>query len=167
MSRFLSGRTATGTRKKTVEECFCLSLGWFRKHQKLFDESFGKFQLPGPGKLDLIYQFQLGIERCDLDISFFQKNSETKRQKIPLTYTKPNYGGSRYWFACPLESCYKRCAKLYLSRFEIGFGCRDCQNLTYRSCQEAHQDERSWGFVDRALRFLDHLKDERHRNMNR
>ena len=58
---------------------------------------------------------------------------------------RPHYGGLRWWFTCPLvvggRSCTRRAGKLYLRGGY--FGCRRCQDLTYRSCQEAHQAERS------------------------
>src|SRR5262249_5496514 len=69
--------------------------------------------------------------------------------------TRPHLGGLRWWFVCPLivrgRECWRRCGKLYLhGRY---FGCRLCQDLTYRSCQEAHQEERS-------RRWLRHLEAE-------
>lgn len=59
--------------------------------------------------------------------------------RIFLTSTRPNYGGFRYWFSCPI--CSKRVWKLYLALGSKYFLCRDCQNLTYTSCRESHQDD--------------------------
>lgn len=63
---------------------------------------------------------------------------------MPLTYavrlvpTNPHYGGVRWWFLCPLTRrgfpCGRRVRKLYLAG--MYFGCRECQNLTYKSRQE-------------------------------
>jgi hypothetical protein len=57
---------------------------------------------------------------------------------VHLTTTRPHYGGTRWWFLCPLSRygrpCGRRVRKLYLGgRY---FGCRDCHDLTYRSRQE-------------------------------
>ena len=55
----------------------------------------------------------------------------------------PNYGGLRWWWLCPLirdgRPCSRRVAKLYLPNSGRYFGCRHCNDLTYRSCRENHQ----------------------------
>lgn len=62
------------------------------------------------------------------------------REAIPLAKTQPNFGGWRWWFACPLSvdgiACGRRVQKLYLPPGERYFGCRSCHDLTYRSAQE-------------------------------
>jgi hypothetical protein len=67
------------------------------------------------------------------------------RYTVDLRTTRPYYGGMRWWFTCPLavvgRPCTRRAGKLYLRGGY--FGCRQCQDLTYRSCQEAHQAERA------------------------
>ena len=64
--------------------------------------------------------------------------------RIILTYTRPNYGGVRWWFLCPILknglACNRRTGRLYLPRREKYFGCRQCHNLTYASSQENHRD---------------------------
>jgi len=68
---------------------------------------------------------------------------------IRLQTTRPHLGGVRWWFTCPLISngvaCERRMAKLYLPPRDRLFGCRTCHDLTYRSCQQAHQTERLLG----------------------
>ncbi len=58
--------------------------------------------------------------------------------KIPLTTTKCNFGGKRFWFICPLRKnnryCGKRVGVLYLT--DKYFGCRHCYDLTYESRNE-------------------------------
>lgn len=72
--------------------------------------------------------------------------------RVELQTTEPHLGGFRWWFTCPLAgphgcACGRRCGKLYLvHRY---FGCRLCQDLTYRSSQEAHQGERFARMLDR------------------
>ncbi|MBI2996384.1 MAG: hypothetical protein HYY52_06750 [Candidatus Melainabacteria bacterium] len=53
--------------------------------------------------------------------------------EIPLTTTKCNYGGKRYWFVCPL--CKNRFGVLYKASHSNYFACRYCHNLTYKSCK--------------------------------
>jgi hypothetical protein len=52
-------------------------------------------------------------------------------QGVALTYTTPNYGGSRPWFLC---DCSRRVAKLY--RVGARWGCRNCCGLDYETQHE-------------------------------
>jgi hypothetical protein len=68
---------------------------------------------------------------------------------VRLGATPTQFVGRRGWFICPLIvrgiPCNRRVAKLYLPPGAKYFGCRECHDLTYRSCQEAHQAERLFG----------------------
>ena len=68
-------------------------------------------------------------------------DKENFNYPIILQTTRPNYGGRRWWFTCPLVvngwPCRRRVAKLYLPPGGKYFGCRHCYNLTYKSCQES------------------------------
>lgn len=93
--------------------------------------------LPAPGRLRLRYTQHRGTEReAQYDYA------------VQLDTTPLHFGGVRWWFRCPLARtdrsgettpCNRRCGKLYLPSGEQYFGCRICYDLTYRSCQEAHQ----------------------------
>ncbi|MFX0196162.1 MAG: hypothetical protein ACFFCW_08570 [Candidatus Hodarchaeota archaeon] len=50
---------------------------------------------------------------------------------VSLVTTPCNFGGIRYWFACP--SCDRRVAVLYLAPGDVYFRCRHCNNLSYHS----------------------------------
>ena len=50
-----------------------------------------------------------------------------------LVTTRPNYGGRRWWFLCPLLR--RRAAKLYLPPGAKLFGSREAHGLTYALCQ--------------------------------
>lgn len=79
----------------------------------------------------------------------YQFGSKNYEHAIPLTYTltKP-FGGRQCWFLCPATDfdfrrgqtivCNKRVGKLYLPPGSTTFACRNCYNLTYRSCQTSH-----------------------------
>jgi hypothetical protein len=56
-------------------------------------------------------------------------------QDIPLSSTRPNYGGIRWWFLCP--KCRRRVAQLHKPSNAHHFFCRYCHNLTYESAQSS------------------------------
>src|SRR5262249_40379452 len=76
-------------------------------------------------------------------------NGESISIPVRLATTATQCGGRRWWFVCPLTvrgiACNRRAGKLYLPPGAKYFGCRKCHDLTYRSCQEAHQTERLFG----------------------
>src|SRR5271168_2772237 len=51
-------------------------------------------------------------------------------EPILLTSTVPNFGGTRWWFICPLiedgVACKRRVKRLFLPPGEVYFGCRAC-----------------------------------------
>jgi len=76
-----------------------------------------------------------------MGIKYQTRDGEWVMQMIPLGTTRPNYGGLRWWFQCPLKGlsgrrCGRRVGKLYLPPGEAYFGCRACHELTYQSRQE-------------------------------
>ena len=74
-------------------------------------------------------------------------------QVIPITTTPCYYGGVRYWLRCPAVVdgvlCENRVGVLYLPPAATVFGCRQCYDLTYESCQQSHKYDR----------VMDHLED--------
>jgi len=75
----------------------------------------------------------------------YRTDGEPVQLPIRLQITRPHLGGVRWWFTCLLVNgpapCRRRVSKLYL-RGQY-FGCRHCHRLTFRSCQEAHKQERA------------------------
>ena len=55
-------------------------------------------------------------------------------QGIHVTWMPCRFGGRRPWFVCPVTSCGRKCAKLYLGRGF--FACRKCHRLAYTSQTE-------------------------------
>lgn len=55
-----------------------------------------------------------------------------------LVRTSPNYGGTRWWFACTL--CQRRVRKLHLGHDPPIFACRKCHHLRYTSQSESLAD---------------------------
>lgn len=72
-----------------------------------------------------------------LHVFYRVNDSEDVLIPIRLQTTRPNYGGVRWWFTCPLivagVPCNRRVGTLHL--YGRYFGCRTCYDLTYRSCQ--------------------------------
>jgi hypothetical protein len=64
-------------------------------------------------------------------ISDGKGNSTPYDYEVSLVTTPCNFGGVRYWFACPV--CSRRVGGLYLVLGDAHFVCRRCNNLTYRS----------------------------------
>jgi hypothetical protein len=70
--------------------------------------------------------------------------------KFDLVTTPCNLGGVRYWFACPW--CGRRVGGLYLAPGGRNFGCRHCNNLTYRS--RNREAVEAWGHTSRQIEKL-------------
>ncbi len=75
----------------------------------------------------------VGYVRCEnlglsLQLTYSPVQGVELKQSIPITRTKPNFGGYRRWFECP--DCARRCRILYL---EDHFKCRRCAGLVYPS----------------------------------
>jgi hypothetical protein len=80
-------------------------------------------------------------------------NDGALEYEIALERTACRLGGFRYWFVCPVVKdeiyCGNRVGKLYLPPGGKFFGCRQCYDLTYESCQRSHKYDR----------VLDHIPD--------
>jgi hypothetical protein len=65
------------------------------------------------------------------------KNGENLDYNVSLATTRPDWGGLRWWFICPLSvnghTCGRRVRKLYLPRGGKYYGCRHCHDLSYES----------------------------------
>jgi hypothetical protein len=131
-------------RKTTVEECIAFSLSSIRR--QMVDGA--KMQLSWPSKP----AFKLYVEvhwRQALPSLSIEYHGSLGRYRplgpIEFTDTRTPYG-RRLWFLCPFRrsdgTCRRRIRKLYLPPGENFFGCRWCHDLTFRSCQTAHMQER-------------------------
>jgi hypothetical protein len=72
----------------------------------------------------------------------YTANGNPVDYRVWLTTTRPNFGGFRWWFVCPIlradRGPPRRVAKLYLPPGQVYFGSRQVYGLTYTSCQESH-----------------------------
>ncbi len=73
-------------------------------------------------------------------------NDGALEYEIALERTACRLGGFRYWFVCSVVKdevyCGNRVGKLYLPPGGKFFGCRQCYDLTYESCQKSHKYDR-------------------------
>jgi hypothetical protein len=63
---------------------------------------------------------------------------EKVEQRIRLTYTRPTYGGRRWWMICPYSG--RRVAKLHIPPGGDRFASRLAWRLPYQSQRSAHCD---------------------------
>ena len=95
----------------------------------------------------------------------YQASGEPVDYKVQLVTTKPNYGGLRWWFVCPLvrrdSGPPRRVAKLYLPPGGKYFGSREGYGLTYTSCQESRKFSKLYaslgadmGMDEKTIRWL-------------
>jgi hypothetical protein len=148
-----SGNWYRYSSKATVEDCLSLDINKLQRNGILFPGASGSLTwtntATGEQRGSVGYRIapMCYEERLVLWISFLWRNSEKVDRPITLEPTYPHYGGRRYWFHCPvlqkdMMPCWRRVGKLYLPSGARFFGCRQCYDLTYRSCQEAHQAAR-------------------------
>lgn len=65
-------------------------------------------------------------------------SKEQVEQRIALTWTRPTYGGRRWWMVCPYSG--RRVAKLHLPPGGDRFASRQAWRLPYRSQRSARRD---------------------------
>jgi hypothetical protein len=80
-------------------------------------------------------------------------NSTPYDFEVSLITTPCNFGGVRYWFACPM--CGRRVGGLYLAPGDRHFICRHCNNLTYHS-----RNRSGMGLFGHTSRQIDKLRSE-------
>lgn len=144
MGGYNSGRWGWHRKKTGVEECRKLTIffftpylqpgSWNSVHWLRGGEEIGSisYRVAGdnhPTALRLIYT--LGAK---------SDNPEDFNYSVGLTTSPLPWGGSRYWFECPIQGCSRRVGCLYLPPGGKYFGCRHCYNLTYESRQEGSSD---------------------------
>lgn len=148
-------------KKSTVEESLTLEVKQFRG--RLHPYSSGTFVwMNGWGRQAWI-DFSVAF-RGETPVVTLQYRCGGEEIRIPIRMqTSPTqFGGRRWWFTCPLivsgVPCGRRVGKLYSPPQSRYFGCRTCHQLTYRSCQKAHQEERLTGSIDGLFKYLNVVK---------
>ena len=68
--------------------------------------------------------------RLELKVILLQSHIETEGYQLLLNRSKTGFGGTRYWFSCPL--CQRRTGVIYRHPVSKVLGCRRCLGLDYR-----------------------------------
>jgi len=164
-----SGNWCRFDKKTTVEESLTVAMRDFRG--RIYPHSSGAFTWTwaGGNKSSIGYFVTRG--GCDspagptITLHYRWRDSEDVRISVHLQTTPTQFGGERWWFTCPLivggVACNRRAGKLHLPPGAKYFGCRKCHGLTYRSCQEAHQEERLFASIGRMESLLNTIKSLR------
>ena len=143
-----SGNWDRFDKRSTVEESLAVAMSDF--YGQIYPHSSGVFTWTWAqhNKSSIGYSVTWG-DVPTVTLHYIWRDSEDVRIPVRLQATLMQFGGKRWWFTCPLMvggvACNRRAGKLYLPTGAKYFGCRMCHDLTYRSCQEAHQEERSNG----------------------
>jgi hypothetical protein len=151
-----SGSWYRHDRKSTVEESLTLAMQEFGG--RIFPRAAGTFTWTwsGGNKSSIGYRVTWGDQPI-VTLHYCWRDSENVKIPIRLQTTPTNFTGKRWWFTCPLivdeVSCKRRVGKVYLPPGSKYFGCRQCHNLTYRSCQEAHQMERMFSRLGEEMEY--------------
>ena len=83
----------------------------------------------------------LDIDNAYLELSYTTKawgEKEDINYKIPIVYTRPNFGGYRFWFKCPFQ--HIRASVLYSPYGGKYYASRKAYNLKYASQSESETD---------------------------
>ena len=148
-----SGRWRDHEKRRTVEQSWALDVAGLPLRTPLSYPLSGTLEairITG-GRRVLRVRYALVEEdgRPMLTLTYIPDRRSSARaveERLGLHTTKANFGGVRWWFACPLgvegERCNRRVAKLYLPPQGREFGCRKCHDLTYESSQESHTYDR-------------------------
>ena len=147
-----SGRWRGLKTKTTVEECLFLDISEIRKEGfkdkgevPVFVKTRSALKKKKVGYID--YELKATRDHRPIILLKYSVKREGIFRKVEepivLQSTRPFFGGSRWWFSCPLmqkdKPCMQRVSMLYLPTGSLYFGCRHCHDLTYRSCQENHR----------------------------
>ena len=125
-------------RKATADASCSLKMSYLRKHGMLtgeesIEEIAWTSTMTGKTTTIILVLF-LTDDPCAVliyTITDRDGNETEYKYAVSLVTTPCNFGGVRYWFACP--SCGRRVAVLYLAPGDVYFRCRHCNNLTYDS----------------------------------
>lgn len=152
MGGFGSGRRMGCTSRATVEGCLSLDICWMAREGMFDGEGVRVGALQWKSRL-WGHRNRIGYE---VDMAerwlrlLYSKGGEDAPMdyRVKLTATELPWGGSRWWFMCPLVRrgawCGRRVVKLHLPPDGRYFGCRKCYDLTYTSCQESGKYAAMW-----------------------
>jgi len=133
---------------RQVEECLALDINALMRlgivREGVHDASALEWRNMRTGTVASSCRYHVDCRRVgasSIRFSYRLRDGEQIALTVALTTTRPNYGGLRWWFLCPIRDrsgrvCGRRAGKLYMPAGEAHFGCRVCHELTYQSHQE-------------------------------
>src|ERR687897_827707 len=157
-----SGRWTYHDKRRTVEECWAMSIS---EVERVLDFSKSgsishlfRPTIPKTGKRmsPVRTKSKLGNDgKPLLGLSYTVKDRQGLEHRVEevlrLQTTRPTFGGVRWWFSCPRmldgEECGLRVGKLYRPPGSRTFACRHCLELTYESCQRSHRYDELFALV--------------------
>lgn len=149
--------------KTTVEECLTLDINRLVKDGLLYADidTSGTLTWRNTRTGKEVAQCAFGVNTIDPSSSWIRVSYSLEERgaiisyKIGLQTTRPNFGGVRWWFTCPLSKngvpCKRRVAHLHIPPGDEYFGCRHCYDLTYTSCRESHRFDRLFNSIGKDL----------------
>jgi hypothetical protein len=140
-----SGNWSRWQRKKnTVEESLVVAMKDLRK--RLRSAGTLTWTWRNGGESSIGYYVTGATDGPTVHLHYRWRDTEDVNIPVRLEAAPTRFGGRRWWFICPLIgcgiACNRRAGKLHLPPGAKYFGCRNCHDLTHRTCQEAHRTER-------------------------
>lgn len=157
-----SGNFGRRRRKRTVEQTLAIAVGDFT--EGLLPDTDGQAFWVLPGLEVVVASYYVFDAPLEVKIEFECCRSRKRISRFGLQTTRTQFGGERTWLVCHHfregQRCNKRVGKLYLPEDETVLGCRECHDLTYRSSQTAHREERLTKRIEQILKMFDSLDRE-------
>lgn len=137
MGGYGSGRTGG---KPLVQEAIGLDIGWLCRHGHSVPAQYrtGRLSWRYGASHSGSVRYECDMRDCDNArlVLYYSYAGQPKTQSIKLVYTRPHYGGRRWWMICPVTG--KRAAKLYCPAGASVFASRTAYGMAYRSQRQDH-----------------------------
>src|SRR6185312_3771097 len=100
------------TKSNVVENCIVLDMSSLGRIERPVNGVL-TWRCPFSGASVSTAAFQIdGRDEIGFALRLWYTLEETCIEtQVPLTTTRPNFGGLRHWFSCPLERAAKRCGR--------------------------------------------------------
>ena len=135
-----SGNWLPRDRKQTVEESLTVSISDLRRSGRHSGQL--NWSIRESGQVHSLTWLVTGSRLIFLD--------GNHRDGFDLCVTPVNFGGHRWWIIC---TCGRRVGTVHLPvrGDSTRFACRTCHDLSYRSSQDAHKQERLFRQMKRLV----------------
>jgi hypothetical protein len=144
-----SGRQYGGSRYLATERCYGLDLAALRRVGYVVPgrEASGAWRWYTGDNPEPSGEVEVAIDLRNLDDPAFRITYKVGDEPLEirgcLVTSTPQYGGVRYWFACPRCGMRRRVLYAYPQLGRHRFACRRCHGLRYYSHRESRLDRLS------------------------